>query len=87
VRVRILLQTAPDDGASGEMEEVATFEKSADRLEEVGLSLAEAEALLAAVQRRTVASQATAHVERHRCRGLWRAPPAQGRPPGRVSGS
>jgi hypothetical protein len=45
---------------------VATFEKGADRLEEVGLSLAEAKALLAAVQRRTVASQATAHVERHR---------------------
>jgi hypothetical protein len=66
VRVRILLQVAPDDGAFGEAEEVATFEKGAGQLEEVGLSLAEGKALLAAIQRRTVALQATAHVERHR---------------------
>jgi hypothetical protein len=66
VRVRILLQTAPDDGAFGEAEEVATFEKGADRLEEVGLSLAEGEAVLAALQRRTVELQAVAWIERQR---------------------
>ena len=66
MRVRILLQTAPDDGEFGAAEEVATFEKGADRLEEVGLSLAEAKALLGDLQHRLVGLQAAAHVERHR---------------------
>jgi hypothetical protein len=66
VRVRILLQTAPDDGAFGAAEEVATFEKGADRLEEVGLSLAEGKAVLAALQRRTVELQAAAWIDRQR---------------------
>ena len=66
MRVRILLQVAPEDGAFGEAEEVATFEKGADRLEAVGLSLAEAKALLGGLQHRLVGLQAAAHVERHR---------------------
>jgi hypothetical protein len=66
VRVRILLQVAPDDSTFGEGEEVVTFEKGADRLEEVGLSLAEGKTLLATVQRRTVEVQAAAWIERHR---------------------
>lgn len=66
MRVRILLQVAPDDGAFGDVEEAVTFEKGAARLEEVGLSLAEGKALLAATQRRIVAFQAANHVERHR---------------------
>jgi hypothetical protein len=66
VRIRILLQTAPDGSTFGEAEEVVTFTKGADRLEEVGLSLAESKGLLAAVQRRTVELQAAAWIERHR---------------------
>ena len=60
MRVRILLQVAPDDSTFGEAEEVATFEKGAARIEEVGLSLAEGKTVLAALQQRTVELQATA---------------------------
>ncbi|HET6469714.1 MAG TPA: ISKra4 family transposase, partial [Geminicoccaceae bacterium] len=66
MRVRILLQVAPDDGAFGEAEEVGTFAKGADQLEEVGLSLAESKAVLAALQRRTIELQAAAWIERRR---------------------
>jgi hypothetical protein len=66
VRVRILLQVAPENGAFGEAEEVATFEKGVDRLEEVGLSLAEGKTVLGGFQRRLVGLQAAAHVERRR---------------------
>jgi hypothetical protein len=66
VRVRILLQTAPDDGEFGPAEEVVTFEKGADRLEEVGLSLAEGKAALGGLQRHLVGLQAEAHVGQHR---------------------
>ena len=66
MRVRILLQVAPEDGAFGEAEEVATFEKGVDRLEEVGLSLAEGKTVLGGFQRRLVGLQAAAHVERRR---------------------
>jgi hypothetical protein len=66
VRVRILLQVAPENGAFGEAEEVATFEKGVDRLEEVGLSLAESKTVLGGFQRRLVGLQAAAHVERRR---------------------
>ena len=66
MRVRILLQVAADDGAFGEAEEVATFTKGTDRLEEVGLSLAESKTLLGSLQRRLVGLQAAARVERHR---------------------
>ena len=66
MRVRILLQVAPENGAFGEAEEVATFEKGVDRLEEVGLSLAEGKTVLGGFQRRLVGLQAAAHVERRR---------------------
>jgi hypothetical protein len=70
VRVRVLLQVAPEDGAFGDAAEVATFEKGADRLEAVGLSLAEGKAVLAAVQHRIVELQAAAWVAaRRRCPG------------------
>ena len=46
---------------------MATFEKGADRLEAVGLSLAEGKAMLAAVQRRIVELQAAARAATRRC--------------------
>ena len=66
MRVRILLQTAPDGGEFGAAEEVVTFEKGAGRLEEVGLSLAEGKAALGGLQRHLVGLQAEAHVGQHR---------------------
>ncbi|MDA8049045.1 MAG: ISKra4 family transposase [Rhodospirillales bacterium] len=66
MRVRILLQVAADDGG-GIPEEVACFNKPTEQAEDLGLSIAEAKVLLAAVQERMVKAQATAWIERHRC--------------------
>ena len=88
VRVRILLQVAPEDGAFGEAEEVATFEKGVDRLEEVGLSLAEGKTVLGGFQRRLVGLQAAAHVERRRhCETCGRRLRSKGDRGARISGT
>lgn len=67
MRVKILLQITDDDGAAGVAAEVAAFEKVTERPEDLGLSIAEAKALLAAVQQRTVDAQVACWMERHRC--------------------
>ena len=67
MRVRVLLQISDDDGAAGAIEEVAVFEKVTERLENVGLSIAESKALLAAIQRKLVETQAGEWLRRHRC--------------------
>jgi hypothetical protein len=70
MRVRILLQISDDDGAAGAagaIEEVTVFEKAMERPEDIGLSLAESKALLAAIQQRPVAAQAAEWFERQRC--------------------
>ena len=51
MRVSILLQITADDGTACSTEEVVAFEKATERAEDVGLSLAQGKALLAAVQR------------------------------------
>ena len=57
MRVKVLLQITADDGAPGEIEEMASFRKSVERPEDLGLSLAERKAVPAAVQHRIVAAQ------------------------------
>jgi len=66
MKVRILLQIAADDAEPGEAEELVSLEKRSDRLEQVGLSLAESKALLAAIQRRLVELQAEVWMKGHR---------------------
>jgi hypothetical protein len=66
MRVKILLQITSDDGTASAAEEVAVFEKVTERPEDLGLSIAEGKATLAAVQRRTVSAQAAAWADRHR---------------------
>jgi hypothetical protein len=66
MHVRVLLQITSDDGTAGSAEEVAVFEKVTERPEDLGLSIAEAKATLAAIQRRTVNTQAAVWAERHR---------------------
>jgi hypothetical protein len=66
VRVRVLLQITGDDGITGAADEVAVFEKVTERAEDLGLSIAEGKATLAAIQRRTVTAQAAVWAERHR---------------------
>ena len=66
MHVRVLLQITSDDGTAGAAEEVAVFEKVTERPEDLGLSIAEGKATLAAIQRRTVNAQAAVWTERHR---------------------
>ena len=65
--VRTLLQITMDDGAAGVAEEIAAFEKQAERPEDVGLSLAEGKTVTAAIQRQLVKLQIASWAERHRC--------------------
>ena len=67
MRVTILLQVTTDDGALGGVEEVASLDKSVERAEDIGLSLAESKALLAAAQQRIVEAQTKSWTERRRC--------------------
>ena len=67
MRVRVLLQITDDDGIVGAAEEVATFEKATERPEDLGLSIAEGKAMLAAAQQQTVKAQAVGWSQRHRC--------------------
>ena len=67
MRVSILLQITNDNGAGGSVEEIAAFEKLTERAENVGLSLADGKALLAAIQRQVVQAQTGEWAGRHRC--------------------
>jgi hypothetical protein len=66
MRVRVLLQITGDDGTASAAEEVALFEKVTEHPEDLGVSIAEGKAVMAAIQRRTVNAQAAAWAERHR---------------------
>ena len=68
MRIRILLEITDgaDNGAPGAAGEVTSFEKTTERPEDLGLSIAEAKRLLAAVQNRIVAAQVADWSGRHR---------------------
>ena len=67
MRVKVLLEITDDDGTAGAVGEVAAFEKVTERPEDLGLSIAEGKALLAAVQQRTIDAQVASWTEQHRC--------------------
>ena len=67
MRVTILFQITTDDGAPGGVEEIASLDKSIERAEDLGLSLAESKILLAAAQQRIVEAQTKAWTEGRRC--------------------
>lgn len=67
MRVSVLLQITTDDGAMMTPEEVAVFDKTTERAEDIGLLLEDGKALLAAVQRRIVETQVDAWACRHQC--------------------
>ena len=67
MRVKVLLQITAEDGTAGDAAEVAVFEKQTERPEDLGLSIAEGKALMAAVQQRVVDAQVASWTERHRC--------------------
>jgi hypothetical protein len=67
MRVKVLLQITADDGTADDAAEVAVFEKQTERLEDLGLSIAEGKVLMTAIQKRVVDTQAVSWAERHRC--------------------
>jgi hypothetical protein len=67
MRVSVLLQITADDGTIGGAVEAVVFDKQTDRPEDLGLSIAEGKAMLAAVQDRIVGTQVASWAERHRC--------------------
>jgi hypothetical protein len=66
MQVRIMLQIVGNDGAVSEAEEVACLTKITERAEDLGLSLAESKALLAAAQQRIVEVQVNDWLENQR---------------------
>lgn len=67
MRVRVLLEIAADDGTAGAATEVAMFDKQTERPEDLGLSIAEAKAMMAVVQQQVVDAQVASWTERQRC--------------------
>src|SRR3954471_1375268 len=67
MHVRILLQITGHDDSPGVAVELAAFEKTVERPEDLGLWLAEGKALTAAIQKRVVEAQVASWTERHRC--------------------
>ncbi len=61
-----MLQIVGDDGAVGDLENVASLTKITEGAEDLGLSLAESKTLLAAAQQRIVKAQVDYWLERHR---------------------
>jgi hypothetical protein len=66
MKVRIQVIVESDHGATQCVEDVAEFERGALQPDALGLTLAEAKALLQGVQRTIVAEQTTAYLEAHR---------------------
>jgi hypothetical protein len=67
MRVRVLLQITEAEDLKGAVEEVAVFEKATERPEDLGLSITESKALLAATQHKLVKAQAAEWLRRHHC--------------------
>jgi hypothetical protein len=66
MRVRFLLEITSDDGTISPAEEVAAFEKVTERPGDLGLSIAEGKAMLAAAQHQVVDVQVESWADRHR---------------------
>jgi hypothetical protein len=66
MRIQIQFRIIDDDNRVISEDEILHFDKGADRLEAIGLSFAEAKAVLAGIQERMVRAQAASFLERHR---------------------
>jgi len=65
--MKVLLQITDDDGTAGAVAEFAAFERGTERPADLGLSIAERKAMLAAAQQRVVDAQAAVWSQRHHC--------------------
>jgi hypothetical protein len=62
MKLKVQLVVCADDGREEQVQEVATLDKDCQRIEHLGLTLAEAKQLLATLQQALVAQQASAFV-------------------------
>jgi len=67
MKVKVQLVVWDDNGQEETLTDVVVLEKGRQRIEQVGLTLGEAKAVLQALQQRIVAQQATTFVQRHVC--------------------
>ena len=67
MRIEIQLRIVGDDNSVISADEVLHFDKSDDRVEAIGLSFGDANAVLGAIQERVVTAQAASFLARHRC--------------------
>jgi hypothetical protein len=65
MKLKEQLVLCPDDGHTEQVQEVAVLDKDYQRIEHLGLTLADAKDLLATVQQHLVAQQASAFVATH----------------------
>jgi hypothetical protein len=65
MKFKVQLSVCPDDGQEETMQEIAVVEKNCQRIEQVGLTLAEAKALLQAAQQCIVERQTAAFLSMH----------------------
>ena len=67
MRIQIQFRIIGDDNSVIREDEILQFDKDDDRLEAIGLSFANAKAILVGIQERVVSAQAASVLERHRC--------------------
>src|SRR3954462_347052 len=67
MRIQIQFRIIGDDNSMISEDEILQFDKAGDRLEAIGLSSANAKAILVGIQERVVSAQAASFLERHRC--------------------
>lgn len=65
MRVKLQLVMCPDDGGEETVTDIVTLQKDAQRIEHLGLTLAEAKRLLTTVQHRVLTSQVDAFLASH----------------------
>jgi hypothetical protein len=65
MKLKVQLVICTDDGHPEQVQEVATLDKDHQRLEHLGLTLAETKQLLATLQQHVVAQQAATFVAAH----------------------
>ena len=80
MRLKVQLVICADDEQTDTVHEVAVLEKDCQRLEQLGLTLAEAKQFLPQLQRQVAAHQATVFCDHALAlRGLWHSPAEKGR--------
>jgi len=86
MKIRIQVAIDAEDGDGEKVEDIVQLERGALRPEELGLTLAEAKAILHGMQQALVAEQVAAYVAQFKsCPSAARAEPARGTIPSSIA--